>query len=309
MKQIPENTTFYDYNKDIIDKILKDDPEIGKSQEITPENIFQLGRKEYLDYFAEIVSRVLLPGSEVKGIENLKKLYELSEKGKSCLILSRHVSNFDVPILYKLMKDASPEGEKIFDRIFFIAGKKLNEESGVSNICTSMFNRVVIAPKQNFPADMNEDEKKEILIKDLAINKSAQKKIKEMKHNKWICLIYPTATRERPWDKNTKKGIRETDNYLKSFDYFLCMSINGLTLLPQKERGMIFDFLKKDIVYYNTGEIQKSEDFRNKILDNIKDDPNIDKKQFIIDEIMKEIHRLHDEIEPERLSKLKELGF
>ena len=312
MKQIPDKTTFYDYFNDVITDMIKirEEKKQGKALHITSDNVFQIAIKDNLEKFDKIVSSVMLDGSCIKGFENLKKLYELSQEGKSCIVLSKHVTNFDVPNLhYLLQANYGQLGDDIFQRLIFIAGRKLSEESDLSNICTEIFNRIVIVPKLDNEDKLSEEEIKKYQKEAMSINISAQKEIRKLKNEKWILLVYPTGTRERDWDPSTKKGIRQVENYIKSFDYYVCMSINGRTLLPQREKGMIFDYVKKDIVLFNTGEVQKTEDLYNRIDNELKDKPDIDKKQYVVDDIMKQINKLHDDVEPDRLKQLEKFNL
>jgi glycerol-3-phosphate O-acyltransferase len=76
----------------------------------TPENVYQLGNPENREIIGHLVEAFLLPGSRIDNVEALIELRKRSLAGESCLILAEHYSNFDFPILFRLMeKQIDPE--------------------------------------------------------------------------------------------------------------------------------------------------------------------------------------------------------
>jgi glycerol-3-phosphate O-acyltransferase len=49
-----------------------------------------------------------------------------------------------------------------------------------------------------------------------------------------LILVFPAGTRFRPWEPETKRGVREIDSYIKSFDYMCLVSNNGAVLRIQQ---------------------------------------------------------------------------
>ena len=137
----------------------------------TPEIVFQAAQKQNRERFAAIIEDLLLPGSGVEGVENLRSLHALAAQGRPALILSAHVSNLDVPALYTLLKHRGEEA--LFEDIIFIAGRKLTEGCKSIKSMAEMFSRVVISAKSS---RMSEQE----ISVGMAINKAAQRKIAEL---------------------------------------------------------------------------------------------------------------------------------
>lgn len=245
---------------------------------ITTENIFQDAVTSYRDEFNEFILKTVTPESKVIGIENLIELHKLAQTGKSCLILGRHLGNFDVPNLYCLIKKTGNRNAlNAFNDIVFIAGRKLNEEHPVVLFLTSMFPRIVIIPKGEDVAEST------------AINMAAQRLIKKIKTEGKILLLYPTGTRERSWDANSLKGIKETYNYIKSFDKIVFQNMQGNNLLPSKE-GMIKDEMICETIVFTFSSVYDTTDILNEFSQGMPE--NADKKQFVVDKVMEKIRGL-----------------
>lgn len=242
---------------------------------IKSDNIFQPAITFYRDEFIDdFLSTTIEPESEIKGIENFIKLHDFAKKGNSCLILARHLGNFDVPNLYYLIKKTKSEQIiNAFNDIIFIAGRKLNEEYPIVLILTSMFPRIVIIPK-------GETETIEEANK---INLNAQRMIRKIKNEGKIILLYPTGTRERDWEPNSFRGIKETYNYIKTFDKLIFLNLNGNNLLPCKE-GMINDQVIISKIVFTFSDVYDSKVLLSEIGKNMPDD--CDKKQYVIDQVM-----------------------
>ena len=108
---------------------------IAPARKISVENVVQWADKATQPYFAKISRRLLLPGSEIRGFENLEKLSELAREGKQCLICLVHRSNFDVPTLCALLEDQAQL--EPFHRIIWIAGRKLCEDTGATSLASN----------------------------------------------------------------------------------------------------------------------------------------------------------------------------
>ena len=146
------------------------------------------------------------------------------------------------------MKRHSPELEQIFDDLVFIAGRKLTEGSKYVKALAEMFTRLVISAKGSY----NSAEEVQLA---LAINKAGQKKIAELKNKGKLFLVYPTGTRTRVDMPDTCSPMREIYNYLKKFDYFLCLGMKGNLLVPCDERPMINEFPEKDTMQLTFGKL------------------------------------------------------
>lgn len=270
---------------------------------ITPENIYQVAHKANRDLLFEIMSMSHLDGSTILGAENIIKLYELAKKGKSCLILSEHVSNLDVPSMFvRFYQHPEIRLKEIFEKFIFIAGLKLNETPLVK-LYTEMFTRIVIFPIRGLSEMQNKEEyKKEI---DLAkkINLRSTRKIKELRTKGNIFILYPAGTRYRPWKPETKKAVKETASYLSSFDYFVCSSINGNNMVPMAHEDMTKEVIKKDVIVFSFGDIKEAKPFITNIYNDAEKKEISDKekmKELVGSIIMEEIDSLHDKAEEYR---------
>lgn len=193
---------------------------------ISADNVFHPAALENREIFKNFLDQLILDGSSIKGKENLSKFYENFKAGKSSLILAEHKSNFDVPIFYAMMYDQEELFKKIFEDIVFIAGRKLNEDTVFVKLMAEQFNRVIVVPKSEVSDEDEEDSQKA-----MQINLATQRFIRSNRSN-YIFLVYPTGTRSKAWDRSTYKGIREAFNYLKNFDQFILMSVNGNCMVP-----------------------------------------------------------------------------
>lgn len=251
----------------------------------TPEIVFQVAQKQNRDRFAAIIEDLLLPGSGVEGLENLRGLYSLAAQGHPALVLSAHVSNLDVPALYTLLKQRGEAA--LFEDIIFIAGRKLTEGCKSIKSMAEMFSRVVISAKS---ARMNDHE---ISIA-MAINKAAQRKIAELQSQGKLFLLYPTGTRSRPGVPRSHHGLREVYNYLRKFEYCLVCGVRGNILPPRDDVDMIDEFPRRDTIVYTFGPVRNIAAW---LADLARRQPETatDRKQFVVDTIMDEIYSLGDD--------------
>ncbi len=281
----------YEKQKEIFARVRKI-VENAEKDVVTKDRVFQPAVKTNRDMALEMTRFLMMDGSKINGIENIKKLSKLAEEGHSCLLTSEHKSNHDVPNLFRLFHDKYEENLEAFEKIIFIAGKKLNEETPEVKVFAEMFNRLVIVPKTEHP--QTEEDKKRAF----AINRASQKWMRENKNNNYIFLVFPTGTRTREWLPETRNGIKETYNYLKNFEYFCPLSIIGNTMPAKKgAKSMMEDPFVKDKVIYTFGEVLKTKDFidekENMVGQEKKEE--IDLKQFVVDQLMELIYSQNKE--------------
>ncbi len=251
----------------------------------TPEIVFQVAQTQNRRRFAAIIEDLLLPGSGVEGVENLRSLHSLAAQGRPALVLSAHVSNLDVPALYTLLKHRGEEA--LFEDIIFIAGRKLTEGCKSIKSMAEMFSRVVISAKS---AKMSEQE----ISVAMAINKAAQRKIAELQGQGKVFLLYPTGTRSRKDVPRTHHGLREVYNYLRKFEYCVVCGIRGNILPPRDDVDMIDEFPRRDKVVYSFGKVRNIAEWLAE-LTRRQPDATADRKQFVVDAIMDEIYALGDD--------------
>lgn len=265
---------------------------------ITSDNVFQPGNEKILSYINPMVEDLLLPGSGMHHYEYFKELYDRAKAGESCLILAEHYSNFDLPSIHYFLRKQGPEGEAISRDIVAIAGIKLNEENPVVAAFAEAYNRVVIYPSRSLRGFMDTKDFVKELYKSNQINRAAMRAMNELKDQGKIILVFPAGTRFRPWDPSTKKGVKEIDSYIKSFDNMILVSINGNLLRINPDKEMSEDLVEKDILILNASPVIKCKNYRDQIKEATKF--REDKKQAVVDHMMADLDGLHEDIEAER---------
>ena len=294
------SSAFRDYIKQVM--ILSKASDI-----VTEENVYQESDRNILPYLDKMVEDLTLPGSGVDGLENLEELYAKAESGKSCLLLPEHYSNFDLSLFSYLVRKAGGRGEDIGHSVIAIAGMKLNEENQVVSAFASAYSRIVIYPSRSLMGMDAEKDKPEI-VRSNAINRAAMKKLIELKNSGRLILLFPSGTRYRPWDPSSKRGVREVDSYIKSFDYMCMVAING-EVLHIRQKGMMEDEVSKDVVRISAGPVLSCAEFRDKVRAEFDAKTltmnSEDKKQAVADVIMAELEKMHSVNEKKRESFFK----
>lgn len=264
-------------------------------RDISPDNVFQEAHLANRPRFFEIVQGLVLPGSGLLGGENLLELGRLSAAGKSCILFPAHLSNFDVPQFWGLAKLAGPAFEEIFERVVFVAGRKLNEESAVVKMFTEMFTRLVISPKTHYDGITDPAELARAQGESRAINLAAHRRLKQLRHEGRIFLVFPTGTRYRPWDESTGRGLREVEGYLRAFEYFVPVGVRG-NLMPPSQSGMEGDIPTPGRVVMHFGPVTATQAFRESCLAAPAAASAPDEKQYFVDCLMARIRALSESI-------------
>ncbi|MDR2747267.1 MAG: 1-acyl-sn-glycerol-3-phosphate acyltransferase [Treponema sp.] len=279
---------------------------IGKIETtITEHNVYQQGSEQLLPFLDQIVQSLVLPGSGVDGMENLEELLDKAQEGKSCLLLLEHYSNMDLSLFSWLVRQAGGRGKEIDKALVAIAGMKLNEESPIVATMASAYTRLVIYPSRSVEGLDPEKNRVEILRSN-AINRAAMKTLLQIKTQKKIILVFPSGTRYRPWDPATKKGVREIDSYIRSFDYMCCVALNGEVL--HVHRGdMLEDPVSRDLVRISAGKVQSCAEFREQTRIAAEAAGVEDKKQAAVNAVMEELEKMHIAAEEKRRKLLAAL--
>jgi len=269
---------------------------------ITEDNVYQEGDPNVLAVLDEMVDSLLLPGSKLVGMNHLEELFEKAESGKACLLLVEHYSNMDLSILSLLARKEGGRGKEISDSIIAIAGMKLNEDNPIVAAFAGAYDKIVIFPSRSLQ-ELDPEKDKDEIARGNAINRAAMKSLIRHKYKGKLVLVFPSGTRYRPWDPDTKKGVREIDSYIRSFDYMCFVALNGELLIVQKT-DMMNDMVNKDVVRVTVSPVVNCNEFRDKTLAKITNEEE-DKKQAVVNEIMNELEKMHIIAEAERLKLLK----
>jgi glycerol-3-phosphate O-acyltransferase len=262
---------------------------------ITEKNVYQEGNAKILPLLDEMVESLILPGSRLDGLENLEELLAKAEAGKSCLLLVEHYSNLDLSIVCTMVSKAGGRGKDIAGAIVAIAGMKLNEDNPVVAAFASAYSRIVIYPSR-YLHELDHEKDKEEIDRGNAINRAAMRALIRNKYKSRLILVFPSGTRYRPWDPETKRGVREMDTYIRSFDYMCFIALNGEILHVQKT-DMMNDVVGKDIVLVTAGPVLSCDEFHEKARAAAVEE---DKKQAVADAIMAELEKIHISAEEKR---------
>lgn len=283
------NSTFQD--------LIKQTVSVSKSSTvITEHNVYQPGVEEVLPFLDKVVETLILPGSGISGMEHLHELRDKAGSGKACLLLLEHYSNLDLPIFSYLLR--KEQGADIDRALVAIAGLKLNEASPTVAAFTGAYTRVIIYPSRSRRGLDPEKDKAE-KIRSLGINRAAMKVLSEIKVQGKLVLVFPAGTRYRPWDPDTKRGVREIDSYIKSFDYMCLVAING-QVLHVRPGDMMDDYVSHDVVRFTASPVLSCPEFRNTVRADAEAAGIEDKKQAMVDRIMARLEEMHTEAAGER---------
>ncbi len=278
--------------------------ELNGDYEIRPNNVFQEGNKQGKEIIGSLVDKIMLPGSRIINNENLKELYERSQNGESCLLLVEHYSNFDYPVIYRLIENDPLLGKDVANTIIPIQGMKLSSKESVTSAFTQTYSTIVIFPSRTIDTVDTAEKKAEIRKTSTPINHAAMKELTERKYNGQIILVFPTGTRYRPWDPETKKGVREIFTYLKSFDNILFLGINGNLMKPHKSDDMNADVksIERDLMFLTASPVIKGKEFRK---EKVAETPEgEDSKQYVVNQVMKALEKIHNKTEIIRKKEL-----
>lgn len=287
-----------DENKDLVEQlVLNDTGDNG----FRPNNVVQKGNAKNRTIISKMIDYLLIKDSRIDGKKNLEELFNLSKNGNSCLILMEHYSNFDYPILYKMIDeqiDADPEN------MYPMAGMKLTETNKQVSAFSNAYNKIVIYPSKSIDSEPDPEKQKELRKASAPFNIAAMKALTHNKNNGKVILVFPAGTRVRPWAPESKKGVREMFSYIKTFDYICFIGKNGNILPPHKSDRMDMDSPVQDLIILTAEKPIKGRAYVKSLLEDLPEGE--DKKQYVVSHVMKHLFTLHDRVEINRL-KEKEL--
>ncbi|RMF86794.1 MAG: hypothetical protein D6739_02660, partial [Nitrospirae bacterium] len=277
--------------------------EVGKDRHITPENVYQPGNWANLPPLMDLMAKLLLPGSGVQGLEHLDHCLTQLEAGQRILFLAEHAGNFDVPCFYYLVGRAGERYRKILDRLIYIAGRKLNEESELVKMYTEVFSRIVIVPRRELlPPDHAEgpEERERRLAEEreaAAINRAAFRHMGRLKRQGYIFCLFPLGGRPKGHSYNVP--VKETTSYMKAFDLAYPIAMVG-NPLPATEGPMELERPIQDRVIFRIGAPIRCADYlvASRMLWEASGSP-LDYEQFTVNRVMDLLHELHHAAEEE----------
>jgi glycerol-3-phosphate O-acyltransferase len=256
---------------------------------VTEHNVYQEGNADIVPLLDKMAETLILPASGISGMDHLRELLGKAKDGHSCLLLLEHYSNMDLTLFHYLVrKEGCPE---IADALVAIAGMKLTEDNPVVAAFTSAYTRITICPSRSIQG-LDPEKKREELARFNAINRAAMKSLADIKTKGKLVLVFPSGTRYRPWDPNSKKGVREIDSYIKSFEYMCMVSVNG-EVLHVRQGDMMDDGVSQGVVRLTAGPVVSCTEFRNAERARAETEGVEDKKQAVVDAIMHELDKIH----------------
>jgi len=275
----------------------------GQDRRITAENVYQPGNRWNLPVILDLMERLLLPGSGLQGGEHLDHCLEQIDAGKRILFLAEHAGNFDVPAFYSIVGRASSRYRRILDRLIYIAGRKLNEESEVVKMYTEIFSRIVIVPRRELlPPDHAESEaEREARLAEersaAAINRAAFRRMAQLKRRGHIFCLFPLGG--RPKGDRYNVPVKETTSYLKAFDLAYPIAMVG-NLLPATAGPMEEELPVQDRVIFRVGAPITCADYlvASRMLWEASGSP-LDYEQFTVNRVMDLLDELHQAAEEE----------
>lgn len=272
---------------------------------VNENNVYQEGNPESRELVDAIVEDLLLPGSRIEHFENLEELYNLSQAGSSCLILMEHYSNFDIPCFYFLGSRFGERGRCVTDTVVSMAGMKLNEESKFVLAFSECYTRIVIYPSRSLASISDPEKQQAERRKSNSINRAALHEMVRQKHNGHIILVFPSGTRYRPGVESTRRGLKEVDSYIKSFDHMVFVGIAGNILRIAPNGEMSEDLVAEDAMIFDVSPVIPCMEFRDSIREAARSDAEADLKQIVADSVMNELAALHEKAERLRVPLLK----
>lgn len=227
--------------------------------ELSPSSVFRPAHRQNRGAILRICSDLLLTGSGLQGLEHLEELAARADAGEPGMVLAWHNSNFDVPNLFTLL--ARAERESLFDRLHFIAGRKLHEESEICRMFCEAFPRIFVSP----PSHLHRCGQEAALRQARALNLAALRAARQVLRRRGLLFLFPTGTRFRPGRPETGRGLPQVDGYLRMVKNFVLLNIEGNTLPPCAGRAMAEEAAQPDVVRHIFGPVQRAAAFRDAI--------------------------------------------
>lgn len=271
-------------------------------QDIFQENTWQPANLKNRSIVLELMSKLVHTNSKIVNPENLQQLNSIIESNKSCIIMSEHYSNFDLPVLFYLVENFYKDLMPVLEKIVSLAAYKLNKEHKVVLAFSEGFNRIMIYPareKLNIKENPTEEEQEELHQLE-NINRKAIKNMLKARSEGKIILMFPSGTRYRPEKPESRHALEQSASFLKRFDYVCFIGIAGNTLVVNPNNNMTEDILRKDVMVYYIDTPKLTSEF---MAEAGNDTTN---KQQIADYITNHLLTLHEKAEHIRTPFIQE---
>lgn len=272
-----------------------------KTQPITPETVFREGVTEIRVLLNELIGETIDTGSCFRNTEHIEDFLAQIEAGKKGIILPEHYSNLDYPLFLYLLANSGEAGKKLAERCVAIAGMKLTEDDPSLALLTQGYTRINIYPSRTLASITDPNQLEVENKRSRAINLASMRVLDKVREDGQAIVVFPAGTRYRPGKPETKRGLREIDSYIKSFDIMLLVSINGNCLrLSDNPSDMMNDQLVQDRIIMDASPVTTTKDFREAAAEFYAD--HTDKKQAVVDFVMYRLEHMHTANEKTRFN-------
>lgn len=271
------------------------------SQNVHTVDSWQPANTKNLKNVLSIMSQLIYKNSKIINSHYLNKLQELVDQKKSCIIMPEHYSNFDLPGLYYIINTSYPELLPMVENIISLSASKLNAESKIVLAFSEAFHRIMIYPARSKVSntDMTSQELKE--YKQLeTINQRAIKQLFNVRDQGKIILMFPSGTRYRPENPESRNALEQSASFLKRFDYVCFIGIAGNTLIVNPNNNMAEDIIRQDSLVYYIDEPKESKVFMSEV------EGGNSNRKGIAQHITQHLLTLHDKAEVVRSTLVKE---
>ena len=279
------------------------------ADKIDNTNVYQEANKATRRFMDAMLAENLLEGSHLENLHNFEAFFRAVREGKRGLLLVEHFSNMDLPALCYLLEHCGKDfGPALSERIVAIAGMKLNEANPMVKAWAEAFTRIVVYPSRSLASIKDPAEFEKESAKSRAINMASMRALDKCKKQGKAVLVFPSGTRYRPGQPATREGLREIDSYLRLFDVMILVSTNGscLRISPDNPEDMLADLVYEDVVIMTASPVIACRQFRDEAMAEAPADME-DKKNFVVQKIMRMLKEQHDAHQDEYLRLYKKV--
>lgn len=252
-----------------------------------PDEAFRPPRRANRADFRAICEAQFLPGSGLTGIDHLRELAERARAGEPGMVLASHGSNFDVPNLDTLA--ARVGGQDVFDQLVFLAGRKLGEESPVTQMLSEVYPRLVVTPPAWFEQP---GLTKEQLARGRRMNLTALRESRRVLRDGRLLFLFPTGTRERPGRPETRVALSQTANYLRMVKNVCLLGFRGNTLPPHESGVMVREEVQQAALQIRISPVTTVDELTRATFGEVRTPRKDEERQQLADEVMRRIEAL-----------------
>lgn len=269
---------------------------------ITEENVFQPANTGIRAIMDKLCGENMTEESEFRNIDHAADFLDKIKNGKRGIILMEHYSNFDLPGIMYLLGKAGPVGEELSKRIIAVAGMKLNEDDPLVSAFAEAYSRIIIYPSRSLASIKDPETYKREEQRSRVINLASMRALDRIRKEGNAVLVFPAGTRYRPGKPETKRGVREINSYIRISDVMMLVSINGNCLrFSDTPENMISDVVCPDRIIMTASPVYDCRAFRDEAVEWGGSDTE-DKKQLVVDYVMHQLEKMHEENEVGRLN-------